>query len=258
MLRKSLYLVVILCLTASFSLSQKTSDKASTQTDMAKTVTTANKTINIVKLIEGKITTIYDGDTIGIKTKDGKTYVILMQNIDAPEEKQNYGTKSKEQLSNLILDKDVTVLVRQMDQNNHYHGTVYYSGQDMNLKQIETGMAWYFKQLEYEQNVNDSRVYIQAEQKARLKHKGLWQDKNPTPPWDFKDNKITEDKSVKANNEKQTQPELILDKPNTKVKSEDNSKNLPSRKYIQGPRGGCYYINSGGGKTYVDRGLCQK
>ena len=27
-------------------------------------------------------------------------------------------------------------------------------------------------------------------------------------------------------------------------------------KYIQGPRGGCYYINSNGNKTYVDRGFC--
>jgi hypothetical protein len=26
--------------------------------------------------------------------------------------------------------------------------------------------------------------------------------------------------------------------------------------YIRGPRGGCYYINSGGNKTYVDRSLC--
>jgi hypothetical protein len=28
------------------------------------------------------------------------------------------------------------------------------------------------------------------------------------------------------------------------------------RTYIRGPRGGCYYINSNGNKTYVDRGMC--
>lgn len=28
------------------------------------------------------------------------------------------------------------------------------------------------------------------------------------------------------------------------------------RTYIRGPRGGCYYINSNGNKTYVDRSLC--
>ena len=29
-----------------------------------------------------------------------------------------------------------------------------------------------------------------------------------------------------------------------------------SKAYIRGPRGGCYYINSNGNKTYVDRSLC--
>ncbi|WP_293887492.1 MULTISPECIES: DUF3157 family protein [unclassified Sphingobacterium] len=29
-----------------------------------------------------------------------------------------------------------------------------------------------------------------------------------------------------------------------------------TRSYIRGPRGGCYYINSNGNKTYVDRSMC--
>ncbi|SFZ72743.1 hypothetical protein [Chitinimonas taiwanensis] len=28
--------------------------------------------------------------------------------------------------------------------------------------------------------------------------------------------------------------------------------------YILGPKGGCYYINKNGNKTYVDRALCAK
>ncbi|UIR54788.1 hypothetical protein LZQ00_10920 [Sphingobacterium sp. SRCM116780] len=34
------------------------------------------------------------------------------------------------------------------------------------------------------------------------------------------------------------------------------NKNSSSRSYIRGPRGGCYYINGNGGKTYVDRSMC--
>lgn len=30
----------------------------------------------------------------------------------------------------------------------------------------------------------------------------------------------------------------------------------PSHYYITGPRGGCYYINSNGNKTYVDHSFC--
>jgi len=34
------------------------------------------------------------------------------------------------------------------------------------------------------------------------------------------------------------------------------AKTSTRRSYIRGPRGGCYYINRNGGKTYVDRSLC--
>jgi len=33
-------------------------------------------------------------------------------------------------------------------------------------------------------------------------------------------------------------------------------KSKTGRSYIRGPRGGCYYINSNGNKTYVARSLC--
>lgn len=39
----------------------------------------------------------------------------------------------------------------------------------------------------------------------------------------------------------------------SKIKS---TRSYSTRSYIRGPRGGCYYINSNGNKTYVARGLC--
>ena len=58
------------------------------------------------------------------------------------------------------------------------------------------------------------------------------------------------------------QPSTVTRKKRTKNnKAEKLSQypilNKPSSRYTQGPRGGCYYINSSGNKTYVDRGLCQ-
>lgn len=44
-------------------------------------------------------------------------------------------------------------------------------------------------------------------------------------------------------------PAKIKSTPSTKRSSE-------SRYYIRGPRGGCYYINGNGNKTYVNRSLC--
>ncbi len=39
-------------------------------------------------------------------------------------------------------------------------------------------------------------------------------------------------------------------------RSNASKSSSPSRNYIRGPRGGCYYINSNGNKTYVDRSMC--
>jgi hypothetical protein len=40
------------------------------------------------------------------------------------------------------------------------------------------------------------------------------------------------------------------------LKSSETTQPKSSGKYIRGPRGGCYYITSGGSKEYVDRSLC--
>lgn len=41
-----------------------------------------------------------------------------------------------------------------------------------------------------------------------------------------------------------------------KSEGTSNRRTTTSRTYIQGPRGGCYYINSRGNKTYVARSMC--
>ncbi len=49
------------------------------------------------------------------------------------------------------------------------------------------------------------------------------------------------------------EPPLKPNRPNRKVR---RAAGPPARIYIRGPRGGCYYINSNGNKTYVDRSFC--
>lgn len=56
----------------------------------------------------------------------------------------------------------------------------------------------------------------------------MWAQPNPTPPWDYR-------ASLKA-------------------KQEENRAN---RKYLVGAKGGCYYINSSGNKSYVDKKYCE-
>lgn len=125
-------------------------------------------------LVEGKVKDVFDGDTFNVEAKDGKFYLVRMLGIDAPEMNQHFGNKSQENLSNLILGKDATIIIRKRDLSGRYIGTVYSGGEDINLLQIKTGMAWYFQQNGYEPRGGDRKIYEQAEQKARANRKGLW------------------------------------------------------------------------------------
>ncbi|WP_298539480.1 hypothetical protein [uncultured Aquimarina sp.] len=43
---------------------------------------------------------------------------------------------------------------------------------------------------------------------------------------------------------------------NSSTTKKKRNKPRTTRRYIRGSRGGCYYINSNGNKTYVDRSIC--
>jgi endonuclease YncB( thermonuclease family) len=259
MLNKLFYLLIIFCLSANVSLSQKTEDTTPVSANKQKVVGTAaaNRIDEIYLLIEGKVKIIDDGDTISVETKDGNLYTVRMQGIDAPEEKQDYGEKSKKKLRDLTLGKAVTVVVRKKDSLNRYIGTVYVGGQDINLKQIEAGLAWHFKKYGYEQTEENQKIYEQAEKKARTERSGLWKDKSPVEPSVFRGDPETAEIEKQESAEKPVAPTSSNSTTNnTNPTPAASSNKSPNRTYIQGSRGGCYYINSKGNKTYVDRSLC--
>jgi hypothetical protein len=44
---------------------------------------------------------------------------------------------------------------------------------------------------------------------------------------------------------------------NISANAENTYRPKSAHSYITGPRGGCYYINRNGSRTYVDRALCK-
>ena len=266
MLRKLFYPIIIICLSASFTFGQKTPDTLSTMTDKQKVDVPSHPGYieDLFILVEGKVKTVHSGDTISVTAKDGNVYLIRMQGIDAPDVKQNYNARSRKKLRELILNKDVTVMIRRIISPDLYIGTVYSGGKDINLAQIKTGMAWHFKHPGYAQKGENQKEYEQAEQKARAERVGLWEDKNPIAPWEFRgDKELTEAVSKdsqeavpKVSNEKP----IAADSANPAAAdsaSSNNSTKSPKRTYILGPRGGCYYVSDSGSKVYVkDKSLC--
>ncbi len=65
-------------------------------------------------------------------------------------------------------------------------GFVIVDGQDVNLAQVKAGMAWFYRYYQKELSPEDRRRYAKAEDQARTDRLGLWQDKNPMPPWEWR------------------------------------------------------------------------
>ena len=130
--------------------------------------------------IEGKVVAVLDGDTITVVDSSWQSHRFRLAGIDAPEKKQPFGQRSKQSLSNMVYGKRVSVDFEERDRYGRLIGTVMLPSGDVNLAQVRAGMAWHYKRYSSDQ------TYAKAEDDAKRSGRGLWSDKNPVPPWDWR------------------------------------------------------------------------
>lgn len=137
--------------------------------------------------ISGRVVSVASGDTITILDANKTKYKVRLSGIDAPEKAQPYGDLSKKSLSDLVYGKDVDIEWLKLEkQHQRVVGKVLLNGVDINLAQVKLGMAWFFLHYQNEQSEQDRLNYANAQVAAENKQIGLWQDNNPTPPWEFR------------------------------------------------------------------------
>ena len=127
--------------------------------------------------LSGKVVSIHDGDTITVL--QGKRQIkVRLFGIDAPELKQPYGKKSKQFLVNLVAGQMVEVEESGEDRYKRTIGTIYLNGTDISAQMVENGYAWVYRKF--------SKKYTPQESKAKKQGLGLWRDKEPIPPWEWR------------------------------------------------------------------------
>ena len=139
--------------------------------------------------LRGKVVSIADGDTITVQDADKVQHKIRLQGIDAPEKKQAFGTKSKERMSEKVGGEEVVVQWKEKDRYGRILGEVMLDKRHINLEMVQDGMAWHYT------TYSKSKELTKAEAEARMGKKGLWVDKEPVPPWEFR--KTEREKSKK-------------------------------------------------------------
>lgn len=130
----------------------------------------------------GPVVAVLDGDTIDVLVNNRPVRIRFAQ-IDAPERKQAFGTRSRQALAAMVARQVVTVAEDGPDRYGRTLGTVFVDGVNVNAAMVQQGMAW-----AYRQYVTD-RSLIQLEAEARAARRGLWVDPAPVEPWLFRRNK---------------------------------------------------------------------
>lgn len=129
---------------------------------------------------DGKVVGVIDGDTIEVM-QSGKAIRIRLNGIDCPESNQPYGSKAKQYVSGLIYNKEVKVKVKELDRYGRTIADIYLAdGTWLNKKLVADGFAWHYKHYSSNEELASSEVT------ARKFKVGLWQDANPTAPWEFR------------------------------------------------------------------------
>ena len=140
-------------------------------------------------IVQGKVVSVADGDTITVLDAQKAQHKIRLQGIDAPEKAQVFGNKSKQSLHEMVHGKQVSVDYQKKDKYGRLVGKVLLDSMDVCLEQVKRGMAWHYKQYARDQAPDDRGAYAEAEVAARAAQAGLWSDVAPVAPWEWRHKK---------------------------------------------------------------------
>ncbi len=137
--------------------------------------------------IQCKVVAVTDGDTISCLTEAKEQIKVRLYQIDAPELDQQYGQEAQKELSYMILNAPVSIYLHGQDKNNHLLGIIIYEDGEFyaNEEMVEHGFAWHYP---HHGNADERTLskFRVGQYGAQIAKRGLWANKNPVPPWEWR------------------------------------------------------------------------
>ncbi len=131
--------------------------------------------------LTGKVVAVHDGDTFTVQ-RGSSLYKVRLAEVDAPEMGQVFGQQARRFTENLALGRRVRVNISLIDKYDRRVGTVIIEdGRVLNEELVHAGLAWYYRV----SPVRNPRLQ-RLEQGAFQNRLGLWVEKDPIPPWEFR------------------------------------------------------------------------
>jgi micrococcal nuclease len=149
-----------------------------------------------IRVLEGTVTKVFDGDTIQVVTPEQTKIKVRLYGIDAPETEkinrrtgkiikrgQPYGVESHEALTSMILGKYVGLDIISVDRYKRLVGIVRLDGRNINEEMLREGYAEAY--IEYLHEPFKGR-FISLQKEARRFKKGMWSLAGYERPKDFR------------------------------------------------------------------------
>ena len=127
-----------------------------------------------------RVVSVHDGDTVRCLDDGNTEHKIRLTGIDAPETGQPFGTVSRDHLRQLVLRREVVVHEQGKDKYGRTLARLEVDGKDVAATMVAEGLAWHYVRY------SDDQQLARAEREAKAAARGLWADREPMPPWEWR------------------------------------------------------------------------
>lgn len=148
-----------------------------------------------LRIIDGVVVKVVDGDTITVDS-GGTRVKVRLDGIDAPETEkinrkteavtkpgQPYGEEALRALADKVSNQSVRLEVLAIDKYRRSVSMVWLGDRNINREMVQEGWAWaYRKYLD-----RSNKYFLDDEGIARSEKRGIWQEADPEPPWEFRE-----------------------------------------------------------------------
>lgn len=133
------------------------------------------------------VTQVIDGDTLIVRNRHKEPQRIRLYGIDCPEKGQAWGKEATETTRRITSQKTLKVDALYQDRYGRVVAIIYLpEGKAVQEFLLEDGAAWlaprYCRRPE-------CKEWLQLEQKARRVGRGLWNNPQAVPPWEWRKRK---------------------------------------------------------------------
>jgi endonuclease YncB( thermonuclease family) len=125
---------------------------------------------------------VVDGDTIKVILHGMETNIRL-HGIDSPEKRQAFGQAAARTMRQLTQNKTITIQILDKDRYRRPVAMVYADGSNINGAMVALGYAWTYSKYCHQDFCNH---WIDLQKRAKEQNIGLWNDKRPMPPWEWR------------------------------------------------------------------------